>query len=115
MVILYKNPSGTVRTNHSNHNAMARKSSISFAKPTALSYTESMKLEQGQIWKKGDKWILITMWARLDIEYKEMTDLETREGTHHEASKKEFCRLIKGAELYTPEPEEKSEDAPEIK
>ena len=83
---------------------------ICFAKPTALSYTETMKLEQGQIWKKGDTYLLITTWARLDIEYKEMTDLETREGTHHEASKKEFCRLIKGAELYTPEPEEKSEE-----
>ncbi|WP_276308424.1 hypothetical protein [Rubritalea profundi] len=38
-----------------------------------------MKLEQGQIWKKGDKFLLITTWERLDIEYKEMTDLETRE------------------------------------
>lgn len=87
-----------------------RKAEISFAKVRSLSYTESMKLEQGQIWQKGDKYLLITMWARLDIEYKEMTDLETREGTHHEVSKKEFCRLLKGAELYQPEKEEKSED-----
>lgn len=90
------------------------KSPISFAKVPALSYTESMKLEQGQIWKKGDKFLLITTWARLDIEYKEMTDLETREGTHHQVSKKEFCRLLKGAELYRPEAEivveEKTED-----
>ena len=90
------------------------KSPISFAKVPALSYTESMKLEQGQIWKKGDKFILITTWERLDIEYKEMTDLETREGTIHDVSKKEFCRLLKGAELYQPEPEivaeEKTED-----
>jgi len=43
-----------------------------------------------------------------------MTDLETREGTIHDVSKKEFCRLLKGAELYQPEPEivaeEKTED-----
>ncbi len=61
-----------------------------------------MKLEQGQIWKKGDQYLLITLWARLDIEYKQMASLETREGSHHAVSKKEFCRLIKGAELYHP-------------
>jgi hypothetical protein len=72
-----------------------------------------MKLEQGQIWKKGDKYLLITTWARLDIEYKEMTDLETREGTIQEASKKEFCRLLKGAELYQPEPKEVAEEKTE--
>lgn len=70
-----------------------------------------MKLEQGQIWKKDDSYLLITMWARLDIEYKEMKDLETREGSIHEVTKKEFCRLIKGAELYIPPAEEKSEVA----
>lgn len=59
-----------------------------------------MNLEQGQIWKKGDVYYLIVTWARLDIEYKEMKDLETREGTLHDVTKKEFCRLLKGAELY---------------
>jgi len=39
-----------------------------------------MKLAQGQIWKL----------------------LETREGTLHRVTKKEFCRLIKTAELYSP-------------
>lgn len=72
-----------------------------------------MKLEQGQIWKKGDKYLLITTWARLDIEYKEMTDLETREGTIQEATKKQFCRLLKGAELYQPEPEKVAEEKTE--
>lgn len=65
-----------------------------------------MKLEQGQIWKKGEEYLLITVWARLEIEYKKMSDLETREGTHHKASKKEFCRLLKGAELCQPEVKE---------
>lgn len=62
-----------------------------------------MKLEQGQIWSKNDIYYLIVTWARLHIEYKEMMDLETREGTIHNVSKKEFCRLIKGAELYVPD------------
>ncbi len=58
-----------------------------------------MKLQQGQIWKKGDDYYRIVQWARLAIEYKHMTDLETKEGTLQTVTKKEFCRLIKGAEL----------------
>ena len=58
-----------------------------------------MKLQQGQIWKKGDDYYRIVQWARLAIEYKHMTDLETKEGEFHTVTKKEFCRLIKGAEL----------------
>ncbi|MGD9419980.1 MAG: hypothetical protein Q7R22_013675 [Verrucomicrobiota bacterium JB025] len=42
-------------------------------------------------------------WARHAIEYKHMTDLETKEGSFHELSKKEFCRLLKGAELLAPD------------
>lgn len=61
-----------------------------------------MKLRQGQLWKKGNEYIRIVNWARLDIEYKLMTDLESGVGTVHELSKKEFCRLIKGAELIEP-------------
>lgn len=58
-----------------------------------------MKLEQGQIWKKDGDYYRIVHWARMSIEYKHMTDPETKEGTHHKVTKKEFCRLIKGAEL----------------
>lgn len=36
---------------------------------------------------------------RLSVEYKDMADLETKTGKHLQATKKEFCRLIKGAEL----------------
>ncbi len=32
-------------------------------------------------------------------QYKAVTSLLTRKGTHHHVSKKEFCRLIKGATL----------------
>lgn len=68
-----------------------------------------MKLEQGQIWKKGDEYLRIVEWARLSIEYKVMKDPATKEGTLHRVSKKEFCRLLKGAELVLPE-----KQAPEV-
>jgi hypothetical protein len=58
-----------------------------------------MKLEQGQIWKKGEVYYRIVEWARMHIEYKQMKDPATKEGTFHQLSKKEFCRLLKGAEL----------------
>jgi hypothetical protein len=60
---------------------------------------EPMKLQQGQIWKQGDEYYRIVEWARLAIEYKLMKDLEPGDGTHHTVTKKEFCHLIKGAEL----------------
>jgi hypothetical protein len=61
-----------------------------------------LKLEQGQIWKQGDAYLRIVKWARLTIEYKSMADPFAKEGTVHAVSKKEFCRLIKGATLLTP-------------
>ncbi len=61
-----------------------------------------MHLAQGQIWKKGNEHFRIVTWERLAIEYKAITDLETKEGTLHQVTKKEFCRLIKGAELLPP-------------
>ncbi|WP_395738817.1 hypothetical protein [Prosthecobacter sp.] len=62
-----------------------------------------MKLEQGQIWKKGDEYFRIVEWARLSIEYKRMKDPLTKQGTLHKATKKQFCRLLKGAVLLKPE------------
>lgn len=58
-----------------------------------------MKLEQGQIWKKNNKYYRIVEWARLEIVYKIMQDPNSPDGHHHTVTKKEFCRLIKGAEL----------------
>ena len=63
-----------------------------------------MKLEQGQIWKQGDDYYRIVVWQRMAIEYKAMKDLTSGEGTHHKVTKKEFCRLIKGAQLWTGQP-----------
>ena len=57
------------------------------------------KLEQGQVWKVGEDFYRIVTWQRLAIEYKHITDWETREGTQHKVTKKEFCRLIRHGEL----------------
>jgi hypothetical protein len=62
-----------------------------------------MRLQQGQIWKKGDEYLRIVHLERLEVKYKSMHDLETREGTHHHVSKKDFCRLIKDAALVLPQ------------
>ena len=58
-----------------------------------------MKLQQGQVWKVGDEFLRIVDLERLEVKYKAMKDLTTREGTHHHVTKKQFCRLIKGATL----------------
>ena len=71
----------------------------------SLMLKEAMKLQQDQMWKKGEYYIRIVKWARLSIEYKAMKDPSTGEGVRHTVTKKEFCRLLKGAELLTSEPD----------
>ena len=58
-----------------------------------------MKLQQNQIWKKGDRYFRIVHLERLSVDYKLMQDLATKDGEHLHASKKEFCRLLRGATL----------------
>lgn len=66
-----------------------------------------MKLQQGQIWKKGDDYFRIVEWSRLQIDYKTMKDPDSGDGSRHVVTKKEFCRLIKGAtNLEQPSPPE---------
>jgi hypothetical protein len=60
-----------------------------------------MKLQQGQIWKAGETHLRIVRLDRLEVEYKAITDLATRDGTHHHVTKKEFCRLVKKATLLS--------------
>ena len=62
-----------------------------------------MTLEQGQVWKKGEDYLRIVEWSRMEIVYKLMKDMTTRVGTQHRVTKKEFCRMLKGARLLTPE------------
>jgi hypothetical protein len=59
-------------------------------------------LQQNQLWKNGDELIRIVNLERLAVDYKIIKDLETKEGTHHRLSKKEFCRLIRKATLMNP-------------
>lgn len=63
-----------------------------------------MKIVQGQIWKKDDEYIRVVERERLAVKYKVMIDPVSGEGTMHDVTKKEFCRLIKGAELLKVEP-----------
>lgn len=60
-----------------------------------------MKLQQSQIWKQGDQYLRIVRLERLAVEYKAMPGANTKKGTHHNVTKKEFCRLLKGATLLT--------------
>jgi hypothetical protein len=62
-----------------------------------------MKLQQGQVWKRETDFLQIVRWERLSIEYKQMKDFSLRDGSLHRVTKKEFCRLIKGATLLEPE------------
>jgi hypothetical protein len=61
-------------------------------------------LQQNQVWQQGDQYVRIVVLERLRVEYKVMKDLAAREGTHHQATKKEFCRMLKGAVLVPPSP-----------
>ena len=61
-----------------------------------------MKLRQGQVWKLDDRYLRIVVLERLAVEYKAMADLETKVGTHHRVTKKEFCALVKGLEPFQP-------------
>jgi hypothetical protein len=58
-----------------------------------------IQLAQNQLWKKGDQYLRIVVWERLAIRYKLTQSQDAEEGTFHDVTKKEFCRLIKGAEL----------------
>lgn len=62
-----------------------------------------MKLEEGQVWKQKDLYLRIVRRERLSVEYKAMKDPKTKEGALHVVTKKEFCRLLHGAELMSPE------------
>ena len=62
-----------------------------------------MKLEQGQIWRQGDAYLRIVTWERLSIAYKSLPDPHAKDGELQRVSKKEFCRLIKGATLHQAE------------
>ncbi len=57
-----------------------------------------MKLRQNQLWKQGDQFYRIVHLERLSVDYKTVDQMDPEAGEHHSVTKKEFCRLIKGAE-----------------
>ncbi len=61
-----------------------------------------MKLQQGQIWKCGAEYVRIVHLERHAVGYKSATDLQFTDGKHQHTSKKDFCRLLKGATLLAP-------------
>jgi hypothetical protein len=68
-----------------------------------------MKLQQGQMWKKGNDYVRIVHWERLAIEYKLMEGTPNRRGKVYRVTKKEFCRMLQGAELLVNAPAEDAE------
>lgn len=77
--------------------------------------SRTIKLRQGQIWQSGQECLRIVRLERLTVEYKSTFTPTAKKGTHHQVSKKEFCRLIKKASLLpateTPPPLPVSEEA----
>ena len=64
----------------------------------------ALKLQQGQVWQRGEELIRIVHLERLEVRYKSFVPLHPEEGTHHQVSKKEFCRLLKGCSLLGVKP-----------
>ncbi len=62
----------------------------------------TIKLRQGQIWQSGEEFLRIVRLERLEVEYKSTITPTAKKGTHHNVSKKEFCRLLKKATLLPP-------------
>ena len=63
-----------------------------------------MRLQQNQVWQLGDQYIRIVKLERLAVQYKLTKDSATLAGPHSYATKKDFCRLLKGATLLPPAP-----------
>jgi hypothetical protein len=71
-----------------------------------------MKIQQNQLWQKGEEYIRVVHRDRLSVVYKIIKDPTARGGEQKNATKKEFCRMLKGAVLLpgTPKPADPQED-----
>jgi hypothetical protein len=56
-----------------------------------------MRLYQNQLWQQGRDLYRIVHLERLSVEYKKLDPSDEAQGIHHKVTKKEFCKLIKGA------------------
>ena len=70
-----------------------------------MNYSGRMKLKQGQTWQCGEEFVRIVRLERLEVGYKIFKTLKSNAGTHQDTSKKDFCRLLKGATLLTGNPD----------
>lgn len=61
-----------------------------------------MRLLEGQLWKVGNEYWRILYRDHHRVVYKVMKNPARKEGVEIEATKKEFCRNLKKAELLTP-------------
>jgi hypothetical protein len=71
-----------------------------------------MKLQQGQVWRCGHEFVRIVQLERLEVGYKSASNLKFTDGKHLHTSKKDFCRLLKGATLLARTPPGKDAPAP---
>jgi len=62
-----------------------------------------MKLQQDQLYQRGEEYIRIVKLERLAVDYKIITNFAQRDGVHFRMTKKAFCKLIKGLPLVSPE------------
>ncbi len=60
-----------------------------------------LPLKQNQLWNQSGRYFRITRLERLEVEYREQESQEAKSGPPICVTKKEFCRLIKGAELIS--------------
>ncbi|MFZ4396350.1 MAG: hypothetical protein ACOYOU_12075 [Kiritimatiellia bacterium] len=63
-----------------------------------------MRLQQNQVWQSGDQFFRIVRLERKAVQYKVTKDSAIVAGPHFYATKKDFCRLLKGAALLPPTP-----------
>jgi hypothetical protein len=61
-----------------------------------------MRIYQDELYRKGGMFIRIVRLDRYEVEYKTMSGDPKGEGPVAVATKKEFCRLLKGMELVPP-------------
>ena len=63
-----------------------------------------MRLQQNQVWQLGDQFFRIVRLERKAVQYKITQGSALLAGPHAYATKKDFCRLLKGASLLPPAP-----------
>ena len=68
-----------------------------------------MRIYQDEIYQKGAKFIRIVKLDRYEVEYKTMNGDPKGEGALAVATKKEFCRMLKGMTLLKPVKKEEPE------